>query len=33
VIEGDRLIITDPADTFRGATDGNPWSLEIQYDY
>jgi hypothetical protein len=33
VIEGDRLIITDPVDTFRGATDGNPWSLEIQYDY
>jgi hypothetical protein len=24
VIEDDRLIITDPVDTFRGATDGHP---------
>jgi hypothetical protein len=33
VIEGDRLIITDPVATFRGATDDDPWKLVIQYDY
>jgi hypothetical protein len=33
MIEGDRLIITDPVDTFRGATDGHSCSLQIQYDY
>ena len=33
VIEDDRLIITDPVTTFRGATEENPCSLQIQYDY
>jgi hypothetical protein len=33
VIERDRLIITDPVDTFRGATERHPCSLQIQYDY
>lgn len=33
VIEDDRLIITDPVTTFRGATDEQPWTLVIQYDY
>jgi hypothetical protein len=33
VIEHDRLIIRDPVDTFRGATDEDPWTLQIQYDY
>jgi hypothetical protein len=33
VIEGDRLIIIDPIDTFRGASDEDPWTLHIQYDY
>jgi hypothetical protein len=33
VIEGDRLIITDPVGTFWGATDGDPFTLMIQYDY
>ena len=33
VIEGDRLIITDPVATFRGATDEDPWTLQVQYDY
>ena len=32
-IEGDRLIITDPVETFRGATDRDPYTLMIQYDY
>lgn len=32
-IEGDRLIITDPVETFRGATDEDPFTLTIQYDY
>jgi hypothetical protein len=33
VLEGDRLIITDPVGTFRAATDEDPWTLVIQYDY
>lgn len=33
LIEGDRLIITDPVATFRGVTDDDPWTLVIQYDY
>ena len=33
VIEGDRLIIADPVATFFGATDEDPFTLMIQYDY
>ena len=33
VIEGNRLIITDPVETFRDATDDDPFTLMIQYDY
>lgn len=33
VIEGDRLIITDPVETVWGATDEDPCTLMIQYDY
>ena len=29
----DRLIIPGPVDTFRGATNEDPWTLEIRYDY
>jgi hypothetical protein len=32
-LDGDRLIITDPVGTFRGATDEDPRTLLIQYDY
>jgi hypothetical protein len=32
-IEGDRLIITNPVTTFRGASHEDPWTLEVQYDY
>ena len=32
-IEGDRLIIADPVEAFWDATDEDPFTLMIQYDY